>query len=108
MKDVDRKNKLLIAAVIILSILVLVSIYLIFRPHRIEVEIPYEEEVTVMEIPGIGEPSSPIDKKEPEVNITVTPQYHGSFYWEKIGEWLKDPTELLDNTSVTVEGNIKF
>lgn len=108
MKDVEKKNKLLIAAVIILSILVLISIYLIFRPHRIEVEIPYEDQVSIIDIPGIGEQSSPIDKKKPDVDITVTPQYHGSFYWEKIGEWLKDPTELLDNTSVTVEGKIEF
>ena len=109
MKDEDRRNRLLKVAAVILVILVVIALVLLFKPHTINPEIPYEKkETSIIDIPGIGEKSDPLEKDEAEVDIKVTPQYHGTFSWDKIGDWLEDPSELIDNTSVSIEGKIKF
>ena len=109
MKEEDRRNRLLKVLAIVLSILVVIALVLLFKPYTIYPEIPYEkDEPSIIDIPGIGERSDPLEKDEAEVDIKVTPQYHGSFSWDKIGEWLEDPSELIDNTSLSIEGKISF
>ena len=108
MKDEDGRTRLYKALAVILGLLVILAVFLLFRPNTINVEIEEEERTSIIDLPGLGEKSDPLEKKEADVDIRITPQYNGSFSWDKIGDYLEDPSELIDETSINIEGSIRF
>ena len=109
MKENDPRTRVLKILAIFLTVLVVIALILLFKPNIIDVDIPEDEgRVSIIDIPGIGEKSDPLEKDEADVDIKVKPEYHGSFSLDKIGEWLEDPSELIDNTSLSIEGKIEF
>lgn len=111
MKD-DSRFKLMCFFAAVLTCLVLVMIVLILRRNAIEpVRIPatpaMERRSSIIDLPGIGEDDD-VRQDGPEVELIAYPTYHGEVSLDKIGDWLEDPTELLDNTSVSIEGSVEF
>lgn len=63
----------------------------------------------------VMEPSSliplPVLEKEEEdveIELYAYPTYHGEVSLDKVKDWVEDPSELIDNTSVSFEGKIRF
>lgn len=84
----------------------MLMLFLIF--HEISADIYPLEEKHGEEIDLEIEDMENEENKEANLDVDVSASYHGDFSLEKIGYYASDPSRLIKDTSVSIDGKLDF